>query len=56
MTAHHRRNWARLVRAIQGEDFLILPHGEELDYIHRKTGDYVRWIKGMRMVNRRFST
>jgi NAD(P)-dependent dehydrogenase (short-subunit alcohol dehydrogenase family) len=40
------------VRAIAAEDFLILPHPEVLDYMRRKTGDYNRWIGGMRKLNR----
>jgi NAD(P)-dependent dehydrogenase (short-subunit alcohol dehydrogenase family) len=42
------------VRAIQAEEFLILPHPEVLDYMRRKTSDYGRWIGGMRKLNRRF--
>jgi NAD(P)-dependent dehydrogenase (short-subunit alcohol dehydrogenase family) len=42
------------VRAIEAEDFLILPHPEVLDYMRRKTADYGRWIGGMRKLNRRF--
>jgi len=42
------------VRGIAAEDFLILPHPEVLDYMRRKTGDYNRWIGGMRKLNRRF--
>jgi NAD(P)-dependent dehydrogenase (short-subunit alcohol dehydrogenase family) len=42
------------VRAIAAEDFLILPHPEVIEYMRRKTGDYNRWIGGMRKLNRRF--
>jgi NAD(P)-dependent dehydrogenase (short-subunit alcohol dehydrogenase family) len=42
------------IRAIEAEDFLILPHPEVLEYMRRKTGDYNRWIGGMRKLNRRF--
>lgn len=42
------------IRAIEVEDFLILPHPEVLEYMRRKTADYNRWIGGMRKLNRRF--
>ncbi len=44
-----------VVRAIEAEQFLILPHPEVLDYMRNKTGDYGRWIGGMRKLNRRFN-
>ncbi|HEY1560503.1 MAG TPA: SDR family oxidoreductase [Caulobacteraceae bacterium] len=43
------------VAAIAAETFLILPHPEVLDYMRRKTGDYDRWLGGMRKLNRRFA-
>ena len=42
------------VRAIEAEEFLILPHAEVLEYMRKKTADYGRWIGGMRKLNRRF--
>jgi NAD(P)-dependent dehydrogenase (short-subunit alcohol dehydrogenase family) len=42
------------VQAIRAEQFLVLPHPEVLEYMRRKTGDYDRWIGGMRKLNRRF--
>ena len=42
------------VRAIEKEEFLILPHPQVLEYMRNKTNDYGRWIGGMRKLNRRF--
>ena len=42
------------LRAIEAEEFLILPHPEVLDYMRKKTADYGRWIGGMRKLNRKF--
>lgn len=44
------------LKAIEEESFLVLPHGEVLDYMRRKTADYDRWIGGMRKLNRRYPT
>lgn len=37
-----------VVRGLEAERFLILPHLEVLDYLQRKTADYDRWLAGMR--------
>jgi NAD(P)-dependent dehydrogenase (short-subunit alcohol dehydrogenase family) len=42
------------MRGIEAEDFLILPHPVVLDYMRRKTGDYNRWIGGMRKLAKRY--
>lgn len=42
------------LRAIEAEEFLILPHAEVAEYIKRKTADYPRWIGGMRKLQRRY--
>jgi NAD(P)-dependent dehydrogenase (short-subunit alcohol dehydrogenase family) len=37
-----------VVAALAEERFLILPHPEVLTFLQRKTGDYDRWLGGMR--------
>ena len=44
-----------VVRAIEQERFLILPHPEVLEYMRRKTADYDRWLNGMRRLRERFT-
>lgn len=41
------------VQTIRAETFLILPHPEVLTYLQRKTGDYDRWLAGMRKLQAR---
>jgi len=43
-----------VVKTIDEEKFLILPHPEVEKYMQRKTSDYDRWIGGMRRLRDRF--
>jgi NAD(P)-dependent dehydrogenase (short-subunit alcohol dehydrogenase family) len=43
-----------VVETMAREEFLILPHPQVLDYMQRKTGDYDRWIRGMRRMLGKF--
>ncbi|WP_170557319.1 SDR family oxidoreductase [Ruegeria atlantica] len=42
------------VKAIEAEQFLVLPHPKVLDYIRHKTSDYDRWLDGMNKLNQKF--
>jgi NAD(P)-dependent dehydrogenase (short-subunit alcohol dehydrogenase family) len=42
-----------VVEGLRAERFLILPHPEVLTYWQRKTGDYDRWLGGMRKLQAR---
>ena len=42
-----------VVRGLEAESFLILPHPEVLTHFQRKAGDYDRWLGGMRKLQRR---
>lgn len=37
-----------VVKGLEKENFLILPHPEVTEYMHRKVTDYDRWLRGMR--------
>ncbi|MBS1827708.1 MAG: SDR family oxidoreductase [Acidobacteria bacterium] len=37
-----------VVRGLEAEEFLVLPHPEVRTYFQRKAGDYDRWLRGMR--------
>ena len=37
-----------VVETLREEHFLVLPHKEVLTYMQRKSGDYDRWINGMK--------
>jgi NAD(P)-dependent dehydrogenase (short-subunit alcohol dehydrogenase family) len=43
-----------VVRGIEAETFLILPHPEVLGYLQFKANDYDKWLGGMRKLQRRF--
>lgn len=42
-----------VIKGLDAEHFLILPHAEVLDYFQRKAGDYDRWLRGMRKLQAR---
>ena len=42
-----------VVQGLREERFLILPHPQVLEYMRRKTGDYDRWLGGMRRLKSR---
>jgi NAD(P)-dependent dehydrogenase (short-subunit alcohol dehydrogenase family) len=44
-----------VLATIEAEQFLILPHPEVLTYLQRKTGDYDRWLAGMRKLQARMA-
>lgn len=37
-----------VIKGLDAEQFLILPHPEVLEYFRRKASDYERWLRGMR--------
>ncbi len=37
-----------VVKGLEAERFLILPHGEVAEYVRRKASDCDRWLRGMR--------
>jgi NAD(P)-dependent dehydrogenase (short-subunit alcohol dehydrogenase family) len=43
-----------VIKTMEKEEFLILPHPGVLEYIRRKAGDYDRWIKGMQRLRDKF--
>ena len=45
-----------VVKAIEEERFLVLPHPEVAEYFSRKATDYDRWLRGMRRLQASFHT
>lgn len=45
-----------VVKALDEERFLILPHPEVAEYFSRKATDYDRWLRGMRRLQASFKT
>lgn len=43
-----------VIDCLRRETFLVLPHKEVLTYIQRKSGDYDRWLAGMRKLQARY--
>ena len=37
-----------VVKGLEAERFLILPHGEVAEFVRRKASDHDRWLRGMR--------
>jgi len=46
VTAEHVAE--EVIRGLEEEKFLILPHPEVAEYFRHKAGDYERWLRGMR--------
>ncbi|MDD9934844.1 MAG: SDR family NAD(P)-dependent oxidoreductase [Myxococcales bacterium] len=44
-----------VIRGLEAERFLILPHPQVRTYMERKVSDYDRWLGGMRRLRRKFS-
>jgi len=45
-----------VVKGLDEERFLILPHQEVAEYFRRKADDYDRWLRGMRRLQSRVNT
>ena len=45
-----------VIKTLDEERFLVLPHPTVLTYMQHKSSDYDRWLNGMRRLNARFRT
>ena len=43
-----------VIETLAAERFLCLPHPQVLEYMRRKTGDYDRWLNGMRRLHEHY--
>ena len=43
-----------VIETLANERFLCLPHPQVLEYMQRKTGDYDRWLNGMRRLHEHY--
>ena len=43
-----------VIKAINEEKFLVLPHQEVSEYVMRKGNDRDRWIKGMQRLQKQY--
>jgi NAD(P)-dependent dehydrogenase (short-subunit alcohol dehydrogenase family) len=43
-----------VIETLASERFLCLPHPKVLEYMQRKTGDYDRWLNGMRRLHEHY--
>ena len=44
-----------VVKGLEEERFLILPHPEVAEFLHRKADDHDRWLRGMRRLQNKVS-
>jgi len=42
----------RVIEAVEAEQFLVLPHADVREFLHRKVSDHDRWIAGMQRYRR----
>ena len=44
-----------VIKSLEAEEFLVLPHPEVKTYLQRKSQDYDRWLKGMRRLHAQYA-